>query len=62
MVAASKSSSSQGLIVLGAWPLVSYNAFSISSSMTKCSVSNPLTEISLDSVPGPASNQSVEDE
>lgn len=47
--------------MLGTWPLVSYTAFSINSSMMKCSVSNPFTEIrSLESVSGPASNQSVE--
>lgn len=49
--------------MLGTWPVVSYTAISINSFMMKCSVSNPFTEIrSLDSVPGPASNQSVEGE
>lgn len=49
--------------MLGTWPLVSYTAFSINSSMMKCSVSDPFTEIrSLESVPGPVSNQSVEGE
>ena len=54
---------SQGLVVLGTRPPVSYTEFSISSLLMKCSGSNLFTEIrSLDSVPGPASNRPVEGE
>lgn len=47
---------SQGLVVLGMRPPVSYTEFSGNSLLMKCSGSNLFTEIrSLDSVPGPAS-------